>query len=106
MKRIGIAASRMSQGNLVRYNCYVVLISFLFSLFMFIIAGSTVVFALIIIAYVGNEITSFQFEKTWPAALNISMVSLTILTAVFNLLAISRNLRLTRGSKLLKGKNA
>jgi len=45
MKRIGIAASKISKGNLALYNFCVVLISVLFSLSIFVVAGSTVIFA-------------------------------------------------------------
>ena len=60
MKRIGIAASTISKGNLFLYNFYVVLIAMLFSLFIFIIAGSIVIFALAIIKYVGTEIIGVE----------------------------------------------
>lgn len=96
MKRIGIAASKIAKGNWVLYNCYVVLISFLFSLFIFVIAGATVVLALAIVAYVGSEIMAFEFEKAWSAVLPICMMSLTIVVAVFNLFAISQNLKLPK----------
>jgi len=93
MKRIGITASKISKGNLVLYNFYVVLISVLFSLFIFIIAGSTVVFSLAIVKYVGNEIMGVEFEKSWRSILSVCMISLTIVTALFNLCAISMNMK-------------
>ncbi|MCK5083795.1 MAG: hypothetical protein KAR31_12880 [Candidatus Omnitrophica bacterium] len=96
MKRIGIVASRISKGNLVLYNVYVVLIAALFSLFIFIVAGSTVIFALTIIKYVGNEIMGVEFERSWQSILTVCMVSLTIVVTLFNLFAISRNLKLPR----------
>ena len=38
MERIGIAASKIAQGNLFLYNICVIVISFLFSLFIFFIS--------------------------------------------------------------------
>ena len=96
MKRIGIAASKISKGNLTLYNVYVVLISALFSLFIFIVAGSTIIFALAIIKYVGNEIMGVEFERSWQSVLAVCMVSLTIVITLFNLFAISTNLKLPR----------
>lgn len=94
MKRIGIAASKISKGNLALYNFYVVLISALFSLFIFVIAGSTIIFALAIIKYVGNEIMGVEFEKSWQFILAICMASLTVVITLFSLITISMNLKL------------
>ena len=96
MKRIGVAASKMAKGNLVLYNFYVVLISFLFSLFILIVAGSSVVLAIIILAYVANEIMGVELEKSWSSILSVCMVSLTVIIAVFNLFAISQNIKLPK----------
>ena len=96
MKRIGIAASKISKGNLTLYNVYVVVISALFSLFIFIVAGSTIIFALAIIKYVGNEIMGAEFERNWQSILGVCMVSLTIVITLFNLFAISINLKLPK----------
>ena len=93
MERIGLAASKIAKGNLLFYNLSVVLISILFSLFIFIIAGSTVLFALIVIAYVGSEVMPAEFEKNWMSVFSVCMAALTIITAVFNLFAISKNLK-------------
>ena len=93
MKRIGIAASKISKGNLALYNVYVILISALFSLSIFIVAGSTVIFALVIIKYVGSEIMGVEFEQSWQSVLAVCMVSLTIVITLFNLFAISLNLK-------------
>ena len=93
MERIGIAASKISKGNLVLYNACVVLISFLFSLFIFIVAGSTVFFALMVIGYMATEIMGIDFERKWSAIFGVCMITLTVIIALFNLFAISRNLK-------------
>ncbi len=94
MERIGLAASRMAKGNLLWYNIYVVLISFVFSFFIFLVTGSTVMFSLILIRYIGNEIMSVDLFKDWSNVLTICMVSLTILMGLFILVAISKNIKL------------
>lgn len=96
MKRVGVAASKIAKDNLFLYNCCVVLISSLFSLFIFIVSGFVVTFALIIIGYVGKEIMLVQFERDWSDVLVVCMISLTIITAIFNLLIISKNIRLNK----------
>lgn len=96
MKRVGVAASKIAKDNLFLYNCYVVLISSLFSLFIFIVSGFVVTFALIIIGYVGKEIMLVRFERDWSDILVVCMISLTIITAIFNLLIISKNIRLNK----------
>ena len=96
MKRIGIVSSRISKGNQALYNLCVVLISILFSIFIFVIAGSTVIFALAIIKYIGVEIMGMEFEKSWKSILSICMVSLTVVVAVFNVFAILINFKLPK----------
>jgi hypothetical protein len=93
MKRVGVAASKIAKGNLVLYNFYVVLISSLFSLFIFIVAGSTVIFALLIIYFICNEIIPVDFSKNWTVIIIICMATLTIVTAGFNLFIISKNIK-------------
>ena len=99
MKRIGIAASRISKGNRALYNVYVVLIAALFSLFIFIVAGSTIVFSLAIIKYIGTEIIGNEFGRSWDSVLNVCMISLTVVITLFYLFAISKNLKLPKIQK-------
>jgi hypothetical protein len=93
MERIGIAASKMAQGNLWLYNLFVVLISFLFSFFIFFIAGSSIVLALIIIGYVVNGILPRDLWDDWHGVIRVCMISLTIIVSIFTLFAILRNMR-------------
>ncbi len=94
MERIGIAASKIAKDNLLFYNLNVVLISSLFSLFIFVVTASTVIFALIILRYMAMEVFfAPEFEKMWPTVLSLSMIALTVAITLFNLLAISRNIK-------------
>ena len=93
MKRIGFAASKICKGNLVLYNAYVVLISLLFSVFIFIVAGTAVLFALIIMTNVSVEIMGSDLQEKWFSVFTTCMVTLSIIIFFFNLLAISTNLK-------------
>ena len=94
MERIGIAASKIAKGNLVLYNLLVVSIAFLFSLFIFVLSGATILFALIMIAYVGEEVMPIHFEKNWSSILTVCMVSLTVIMTLFYVMALAKNLKL------------
>lgn len=96
MQRIGIAASRMAPKSIFLYNFYVILISVLFSLFILVISGSTILFALIIISYIGNEIMAVDISTWWNDVLKICMVSLTVITVLFNIAAIIKNIKIPK----------
>lgn len=94
MKRIGVAASKISKGNTALYNLFVILIACVFSMFLFVVVASTVVFALAIISYLSKEIMPNDYERNWDAIRVICISALTIIMAVFNLLAIFINIKL------------
>ena len=87
MKRIGIAASKMAKGNFVLYNLYVVLISILFSLFIYVVSGSSIVLALITIYYIINGVMPLEFESTWGSMFYLCMATLTVIVSIINLVA-------------------
>lgn len=103
MKRIGLTAGKIAKGNLAIYNLCVILISFIFSFFVFITAGAAVVFALITIGYVGTEIMGLEFEKNWSFVRTVCMVSLTAIVALFNIFAIMANIRFSKKKLLSRG---
>ncbi len=98
MKRIGIAASKISKGNVPLYNLYVVLSATVFSLFVFIAAGATIALALMLIGYVGAEIVGAEFKKDWSLVMMICMTTLTIVVVLFNIFAILINVRVSGAS--------
>ncbi len=95
MKRIGITASKISKGNVLLYNLYVVLISCLFSLFIFLAAGVTIALALMLIGYIGAEIMGVGFKRDWSLIMMVCMTALTIIVALFNIFAILINVRIS-----------
>ncbi|MBF0483185.1 MAG: hypothetical protein HQL25_00615 [Candidatus Omnitrophica bacterium] len=96
MKRIGIAASKIARGNLFVYNLQVLLISFLFSLFVFIISGATLLVSLVLIWYLGKELNFFTSVKEWRTVFTICMGTLTFAVAVFNVVAVLANFKIRR----------
>ena len=93
MERIGIAASKIAQGNLFLYNLFVIFISFLFSLFIFFISGASIFLALIIIGYIANGMSPSGFEDEWQEVIRVCMVSLTVVVSIVTLFAIGRNIK-------------
>lgn len=99
MERIGRAASKMSRDSLLFYNMYVVLIALLFSLFIFVVAGSTVLFAMIIIFYVGKEVLGLDVFPDQRYILMLCFMCLAVVTGIFNLLAILKNIKFSKMSR-------
>jgi len=95
MKRIGVAASKISKGNTALYNFLVVLIACLLSLFLFVVVASTVIFALAIIAYITSEIMPSDYQRNWDAIRMVCISVLAIIMAVFNLMAVFINIKLS-----------
>ena len=93
MERIGIAASKMAQGKLFLYNVYVVLISFLFSLLIFLIGGSAVVIALIVIGYIVQGSGPACFGAEWRSIMLVCLGSLSFVVGLAALVAILRNIK-------------
>jgi len=96
MERIGIAASKIAKGNFFLYNLFVVIISFLFSLFVFVVAGSSILLALIIMAFLVSGIMPLEFENNWATIIRICMMTLTTLVGFFTLFAVLKNVRIRR----------
>ena len=94
MERIGIAASKMAKGNLFLYNLFVILLAFLFSLIIFVIAGATIVLALVVFASLGGQLAPAALKQIWSSVLSVCMITLTVVITIFYLLALIKNLKL------------
>jgi len=92
MERIGIAASKMAKGNIVAYNSYVIVLSLLFSLLLFFIAGTSVMLALIIIETIASSLSA-NMTKDWDNVIRLCMVSLSIVVGLINIFAVIKNIR-------------
>ena len=93
MERIGIAASKIAKGNLFLYNFFVLLITLLFSLLVFLIAGSSIVLVLIIIAYMTSVGSPPDLQKGWIPTMTICMELLAIVIGLLALCAIAINIK-------------
>jgi len=97
MQRIGIAASHMSKGSVWMYNFFVILISSLVSLFIFVVIGSTILFSLLIVAYLARELGLSDMDRpSWLGVMKTCMLVLTFIVVIWDMIAIGRNIRLKR----------
>ena len=94
MKRIGIAASKISEGNIFLYNVFVLVLSTLFSLLIFFLSGFSIFLAIYLIHALLTGFNEFDFYSNWCGILKSCMVALAVLTTILNVCAIGFNLKL------------
>ncbi len=100
MERIGIAASKIAKGNLLVYNLIVVLITFLFALSVFFLAGCSIVIILIITAYITSVQRPPDLEKGWMPIMYICMIGLAVINGFFALCALVKNIRFRKAPSI------
>ncbi len=96
MERIGIAASKISQGNLFFYNCYVLVISFLMAVLLFLLAGSAIFSGLWVIRLLVGPFVPTMSQREWNLVFCYSLSALTVLVACVFLIAILKNVKLKK----------
>lgn len=96
MERIGIAASKIAKGNLILYNFYVLVISFLFSVLLFLLAGSAIFFGLWMIRLIVGPLVPSMSPGAWNLVFCYSLVALTILVAFVDLAAVLKNIKIKK----------
>ena len=96
MQRIGIAASHVAKGNLFLYNLFVVLLSFLFSLLIFVVSGLVIGLGLVLIAYLTNTISIIDIKQGIISPAFICLIFLAMVICVFNLYAIGINIKIKK----------
>ena len=96
MLRIGVAASKMAKDNLLAYNLFVVLISSLVSLIIFLICGVSILLAVILISVILHALKPADFHEGWVHMFKICLVVLALVIGVFNLAAIFKNIQFTK----------
>lgn len=97
MERIGIAASKMAQGNLWLYNFFVVVISILFSILIFLVSGVSIIIALVLIAYISSGFVKVNLDSEWFGVLKLCLTVLAVLIGLFNLGALLKNIKFRAG---------
>jgi len=93
MDRIGIASSKIAKGNLVLYNMSVVLLTFMFSLFVFVIAGAAVLLALILVGYIVNGMAPHNLLEDRQQSVSVCVSVLMAVVAFFAVMALIRNIK-------------
>lgn len=96
MKRIGDAASRMAQGDVVKYNFFVVAISFLFSLIIFLISEFCVLAVILILSLLVRGFMHKHSPGSWFGIVKVSSLGIGALVALLNACAIAINLRFNK----------
>src|SRR3989338_6815018 len=76
MKRIGIAASKISKGSLLSYNLFVLFLSTLFSLLIFFLSGFSIFMAIYMIQSISTGFMPFDIHSSWGEILKSCMVAL------------------------------
>ena len=94
MKRIGIAASKISRGNLLLYNLFVLILSTLFSLLIFFLSGFAIFFAIYLIHVLSTGFTPLDFHSSWGEIVKSCMAALAVIAGAFNLCAIGVNVKI------------
>ena len=96
MQRIGIAASKIAQGNLFKYNISVIFIAFLCALLLFFVCGSSIVAALFLVSLIFRHFLPSEFHSAWPAVVRVCLAALGIVIGALYVLAVFKNIKLTR----------
>ncbi|MCA9404132.1 MAG: hypothetical protein KC897_10145 [Candidatus Omnitrophica bacterium] len=99
MKRIGMAASRISKGDVRLYNIYVVLISVTFSILLFFIAGMAVILAIGIIMVFGPETMTQELRNNWQTVTRMCVQALLVAVLVFNVVGMVINMKIVKRKK-------
>jgi len=98
MQRIGIAASKMSKGCLLKYNLYVILICCLFSLLIFLICGFSILPIVFLISLMLHSLKPVDFTGNWVHMFKICLLVLAGVIGLFNIVAIFKNIQLSKSS--------
>lgn len=99
MRRIGVAASKMAQGNLFAYNAFVVGISTLIATLVFLVSGLSIMLALFLISLVLRLVLHTDFSLYCIHILKLSLIALGVVIGLLNAVAIFKNMILHK-SKL------
>lgn len=96
MQRIGIAASHVAKGSLFLYNLFVVLIAFLFSLLVLVVAGLVIVFGLVTVAYLTQTRSIVDLSQGVLSPIPVCLIFLGMVMSVFCFYAIAINVKIKR----------
>ena len=89
MERIGIAASKMAQGDLLKYNLFVIGISCLFFILLLLVCGFSVLVSMFVVSL-------FVRGFHWMHVVKMSMAVLGSVIGLLNLFAIIKNMKISK----------
>ena len=93
MKRIGIAASRVAKDDLVLYNVFVLILSFLLSLLIFFISAFSILAGIALTSYVTK---GFMAIDVGAGSFKFAFFGLAAMVGLINLAAVLVNIKLKR----------
>jgi hypothetical protein len=96
MLRIGIAASKMAKGSLWTYNLFVVLLSCIFALFLFLICGFSILVVVFLLSLGLHALRPSGFYTGWEHMFKICLIVLAAVTGILNIAAIIKNIQFTK----------
>ncbi len=96
MRRIGIAASKMAQGSLPKYNVFVIMIAFLCSLLLFFVCGFSILAALFLVSLACRPFLPPGFNAAGPAIIRVCLVTLAVVIGILNILAVVKNVKVNK----------
>ena len=94
MQRIGLAASKIANGNIWTYHLSVILISLLFALFIFLICGFCIALTIFLLSLLLEHVLPAVNSESWWKVLKICLKLLGILISISTLVAILQNVKL------------
>jgi hypothetical protein len=86
----------MAKGNLLTYNFFVVLISCLFSLIIFLVGGCSILVIVFLVSLGLHAVRQAGFHTGWVHMFKICLIVLAAVTGIFNIVAIVRNMQFTK----------
>jgi hypothetical protein len=96
MRRIGIAASKMSRGSLLGYNVCVILIACLFSLFVFFICGFAILPIVFVAFLILHAVKHTAMQTQWLQVFKICLVFLASIIGILTIVAIAKNIQFAK----------
>ena len=86
----------MAKGSLLTYNLFVVLLSCVFSLFIFLVCGFSILIIVVLVSWVLHALRPAGFHAGWLHMFKICLIVLAVVTGIFNGVAIIKNIQLTK----------
>jgi len=93
MKRIGIAASHIAKDDLVIYNVFVIILSFLLSLLIFCVSAFSILVGIAFTSYVTR---GFMAIDAGAGLFQFTFFGLAAVVGLINLTAVLVNIKLKR----------